>query len=259
MCLIGVAWKSHPRYALVVAANRDEFHARPSAPAASWDEAPDVFGGRDLSAGGSWLALSTRSRLACVTNVRRMVAPDPQAPSRGQLVSGFVRGAAPAAHYSAALQESAPRYAGFNLLIWDGNELRYLNNHPGFISRAVAPGVHVVSNADLDTPWPKTRRLQAALSAWTASGVDDPEPLFSALADRTPAADGELPDTGVGLELERMLAPPFIVSPRYGTRCSTVVLVAHDGRADFIERRFAAAGGQTDETRQTLQMAKESR
>lgn len=249
MCLIALAYRVHPAFELVVAANRDEYHARPAAPAGAWEEAPEVFGGRDLAQGGSWLALSRRGRLACVTNVRRMAVPDPEAPSRGGLVAAFVRGGESARSYGEGLAPRAASYAGFNLLLWDGAELRYLNNHPAFVSRAVAPGVHVVSNADLDTPWPKTERLRAAMEAWAASGGEDPGALVEALADARPAPDAELPDTGVGLALERRLSPAFILGPDYGTRCTTLVMVRGDGAVRFTERRFDPAGqpaGQTE-------------
>ncbi|GLH68121.1 NRDE family protein [Geothrix edaphica] len=249
MCLIALAYRAHPDFELLLVANRDEYHARPTAPAGPWAEAPDVFGGRDLSQGGSWLALSQRGRLACVTNVRRMAVPDPGAPSRGALVSGFVRGDQAARTFSEEVAAGAMAFAGFNLLLWDGSELRYLNNHPRFVSRAVPPGVHVVSNADLDTPWPKTEKLRRAMEAWVASGNGDEGPLLAALADRAVAPDADLPDTGVGLDLERRLSPAFIVGPTYGTRCSTLVALRRDGSARFTEWRFDPAGrsaGRTD-------------
>jgi uncharacterized protein with NRDE domain len=252
MCLIAVAFRAHPRYDLVVAANRDEFHDRPAAPAAYWTDAPNVFAGRDLKQGGAWLAISTNGRLAAVTNVRRMVTPDPKAPSRGGLVASFVRSGVPAATCATALAGQATRYAGFNLLLYDGRELQYLNNHPAYVARAVESGLHVVSNADLDTPWPKTRRLRKAMEDWISAGADSIEPLFAALADRTRAPDGELPDTGVGVELERMLSPAFIASDGYGTRCSTVVTIGKDGAIEFVERRFGRDGAPAGETRQAL-------
>lgn len=232
----------------MLAANRDEFHDRPSAPAAFWDDAPHVFGGRDLRSGGSWLAVSARGRLAAVTNVRRMIPPIPQAPTRGALVADFVRGDASAAAFAQSLHAHADRYSGFNLLLFDGTELLYVDNHPAFEMARVAPGVHVVSNDQLDTPWPKSLRLKAVLER-----TSEPAPLFEALADRRPAPDAELPDTGVGLQLERMLSPPFIVSPGYGTRCSTYVRVG-DGAIEFEERRFDAAGRQTGATRERLEI-----
>jgi len=249
MCLIALAYRAHPEFELVVAANRDEYHARPTAPAGVWDDSPDVFGGRDLLQGGSWLAASKRGRLACVTNVRRMATPDPAAPSRGGLVSAFVRGEDPARAYAEGIRDRAMAFAGFNLLLWNGTELRYLNNHPRFVSRPVPPGVHVVSNADLDTPWPKTEKLRRAMEAWVASGKGDDTPLLAALADRAVAPDADLPDTGVGLDLERRLSPAFIVDSTYGTRCTTLVALRRDGSARFTEWRFDPEGrphGRTD-------------
>jgi uncharacterized protein with NRDE domain len=246
MCLIGVAFRHHPGCELLLAANRDEFHARPSAAAAVWDDAPDVYGGRDLRGGGSWLAVSARGRLAAVTNVRRMVPPNPAAPSRGALVADFVRGSETAARYAARLRELAADYSGFNLLLYDGRELLYVDNHPHYECAPVSPGVHVVSNDQLDTPWPKSLRLRAVMER--ESGA---EALFAALADRRPARDDELPDTGVGLPLERMLSPPFIVSEGYGTRCSTVVR-ADAGSIAFAERRFGPDGAETGRSEQRL-------
>ncbi|HUS24185.1 MAG TPA: NRDE family protein [Candidatus Binatia bacterium] len=244
MCLIAFHWR--PGEELLVAANRDEFHARAAAPAAFWPEAPDVFGGRDLAAGGSWMAVSRRGRFAAVTNVRRMIPPDPRAPSRGALVADFVRGGLSAAEFAGALEDASGRYSGFNLLLHDGAELRYANNHPGFENREVDPGVHVVSNATLDTPWPKAQRLRAAMERGGNDGA-----LFAALADRVPARDAELPDSGVGREMERLLSPPFIVSPTYGTRCSTLLRLRPDG-IEFTERRFDPDGRPTGETRQRI-------
>lgn len=246
MCLIGVAFREGPEPELVLAANRDEFHQRPSAPAEAWADAPDVFGGRDLKSGGSWLAVSVRGRLAAVTNVRRMVPPNPAAPTRGALVADFVRGDMSAAEFARSLQPVAEEYAGFNLLAYDGKELLYVDNHPAFEVAPVAPGVHVVSNDQLDTPWPKSLRLKAVLERTTRR-----DPLFEALGDRRPAPDAELPDTGVGRELERMLSPPFIVSAGYGTRCSTFVRMAL-GAIEFEERRFDAFGHRIGVTRERL-------
>lgn len=251
MCLIGVLWRSHPRHALVLAANRDEFHARPSAPATFWADAPQVFGGRDLQGGGSWLAVSADGRLAAVTNVRRMVPPRPDAPSRGQLVADFVRGRDSAAAFAERLRPQGDLYSGFNLLLYDGRELRYVDNHPEFEQQPMPPGVHVVSNDQLDTPWPKSLRLREALTRWQAADQDSLEPLLGALADPAPAADAELPDTGVGRALERMLSPPFIVSEGYGTRCSTLVTLGPGGLR-FLERRFGPDGAETGRTEQAL-------
>lgn len=241
MCLIALAWRTHPRHHLVLAANRDEFHDRPSATAAPWKEQPEIFGGRDLSHGGSWLAVSTRGRVAAVTNVRRMVPPDPQAPSRGRLVADFLKGTASAPDYAQGLAEDAGNYSGYNLLVCDGEELLFVTNTPEFRVEPVPPGIHTVSNASLDTPWPKAKRLHGVLEGWTRDNWESFTPLFKALADRTPAPPAELPNTGVGATMEKMLSPPFIVSPHYGTRCSSVVALGPD-RIDFAEKRFDRTG-----------------
>ena len=241
MCLIALAWRAHPRYPLVLAGNRDEFHDRPSAPLAAWPDAPGIHGGRDLRAGGGWLALS-RGRLAAVTNVREIL-PGAGQRSRGALVAGFLAGRTAGAEAAAiALQADAPHYGGFNLLLYDGAALVYAGNRPQPHWQAVLPGVHGLSNATLDTPWPKTLRLQAAMRQWIAAGQDDVEPLFAALADTAPPDDADLPDTGVGLPRERLLGPPFIRGPVYGTRAASVVRFGSDGSWQFEERRFGPDG-----------------
>lgn len=241
MCLIACAFRAHPTFELILAGNRDEFHARPTAGAAAWDDALQVVGGRDLEAGGSWLALSGRRRLAAVTNVRRMAQTPHGAPSRGALVADFVRGDVSAAAAAQTLLGVAQTYAGFNLLLWDGVTLEYVSNRPAPRHDTLPPGIYGLSNDALDTPWPKLLRLRAAMHAVTAQQrpVDT---LFDALADLQPADAAELPDTGIGSELERFLSPPFIRDARYGTRASTVVTVPYVGTATLTERRFGPDG-----------------
>lgn len=264
MCLIALAWRAHPRYRLILAANRDEFHARPTLPLAEWEDAPQVIGGRDALHGGSWLALRGR-RLAAVTNVRR--PPEQEGRSRGELVADFVRGDADATAAMRALANDATQYRPFNLLIHDGDVLAFASNHSGAASpdiagdtgyamRMLEPGIHGVSNGALDAPWPKTAMLMAKLGEWVAASaanlstdnVPDFEPIFAALADTTLAADDRLPDTGIGLERERFLSPAFIAHPTYGTRASTVVLIGED-RVDIIERLFGPEGSFLEERR----------
>lgn len=246
MCLIAFALNSHPRYRLVLAANRDEFHARPSAAADFHDDAPALFGGRDLQAGGSWLLATRSGQVAAVTNVRTG-QPESGLRSRGELV----RRAAAAEPLHAELQrlhESSAHYGRFNLLACDGARLWYAGNHPDAQLNVIDDGVHALSNAALDTPWPKTRRLCAVMHDWIDHGGEDLAPLFAALADPRIAADQELPRTGVTLDWERRLSAAFIVGADYGTRASTVVLVADD-HVRFVERRFGAYGialGDTD-------------
>lgn len=252
MCLIALAWRAHPRYQLVLATNRDEFHARPTRALAAWDDAPDVIGGRDELHGGSWLALRGR-RLVAVTNVRR--PPEREGLSRGELVAHLVREDAPASHALASLAPVATGYRPFNLLMHDGASLAFASNLPDvppegedgrrFVMRPLSAGIHGMSNGALDAPWPKTVATMSRLEHWLASsaaqigadGWPDIEPLFEALADPAQAADGALPDTGIGLERERFLSSAFIHGDAYGTRASTVVLIADD-HALIVERRF---------------------
>ncbi len=250
MCLIALAWRAHPRYRLVLVANRDEFHARPTRPLAQWDDAPEVVGGRDAVHGGSWLALRG-ARLAAVTNVRRL--PQREGRSRGALVADFVRADAPTAQALDALAPEAGAYPPFNLLLHDGDTLAFASNTPDFVPRALSPGVHGISNGALDAPWPKTEALTARLDRWLAASsaraiTPDFDPLFDALADGTPAPDDRLPDTGIGIERERFLSPAFIRHDSYGTRASTVVLIADD-RIEVVERRFGPGGTLEGETR----------
>lgn len=241
MCLIACAWQAHPRWPLVLIGNRDEVHARAATPAGFQSDAPQVYGGRDLEKQGGWLQLSTRRRLAAVTNVRVGAHPEPAMRSRGALVAGFVREAASTHDWIDALQPQASQYGRFNLLLWDGRSLALAGNHPQFAQQSLAPGVHGLSNGAFDAAWPKVRRARAALMAWLAAAPMFGEPvldaLFTALADERVAPDQQLPETDVGLALERALSPPFIRNAHYGTRCSSVVLVGHD-QAIFAERRY---------------------
>ncbi|TYT25084.1 NRDE family protein [Luteimonas viscosa] len=247
MCLVAVAWRAHPRWPLVLVANRDEFHARPAAPAAFDPDSPSVYGGRDLVQGGSWLQVARNGRLAAVTNVRDGIAAEAAPRSRGWLVRDFVRSETPAGDFAAALAGTADQYGRYNLLLHDGDRLLCAGNHPAHAMQVVAPGLHAMSNGAFDAPWPKSTFATRALEGWIGSPLaEEPdmaalEPLYGALRDTTRAPDADLPDTGVGLELERALSPPFVLDPRYGTRCSSVVLVG-DGRVIFGERRFGPDG-----------------
>ena len=256
MCLIALAWRLHPRYPLAIAANRDELHARPTAPAGPDPDAPSAYGGRDLVQGGGWLQVSTRGRLAAVTNVRDGRLVQEERPlSRGWLVRDFVRGADAAEEFAAGAA-AAGGHGPFNALFWDGSDLLHASNHPRMHRATVAPGMHAMSNGAFDAPWPKSMAATRALQAWLDAPLpgSDPlgepdalEPLFAALADTAPAPDDRLPDTGVGLELERRLSPPFVMGDEYGTRCSSVVLVASD-HVLFAERRYGPGGVRTGDS-----------
>lgn len=244
MCLAVVALDAHPRLALVVAANRDEYHARPTAPAGWWPAG--VLGGRDLQAGGTWLGVTRAGRFAFVTNVRDPARHDPAAPSRGALVPAVLAHRGDVAAALADARDAGARHNGFNLVAGDLHGAAWTSNRADGV-RGLAAGVHGLSNGLLDDDWPKVRLVRDAVAAWIARGGDGFGPLFDALADRRTAADEELPSTGVALDWERRLSAVFIVGERYGTRCSTVLAVARDGRARFVERSFAPDGSPTGE------------
>ena len=244
MCLALIAFAAHPRYRLIIAANRDEFHARPAAPAAWWAEG--FLAGRDLKAGGTWLGIDRRGRVALLTNVRDPSGHDPGAPSRGAFVPRLLASNADPPESLPALVRDGARYNGYNLIAGDAGALVWGSNRaPAPVG--LGPGIYGVSNHLLDTPWPKVERTKNAFRQWCATGADDFGPLFALLHDTERAPDAMLPATGVTLERERMLSSPFIVSPDYGTRCSTVVTVQHDGAAHFVERSFDPEGRATGE------------
>lgn len=239
MCLLALALGQHPLYPLVIAANRDEYHARPSMGARHWQEHPQIIGGRDLAAGGSWMAASLSGRVAMVTNIRRPGAIKGR--SRGHLVLEALLDDGDPEQSLAQLRASAAEYSPFNLIYGHGTTLAYVNSD-GDGSASLPTGIYGLSNATLDTPWPKVGKLREALTRWCARGQDEESILFAALADTEPAANADLPDTGVGLTLERMLSAPFITGSSYGTRSSTLYTVDQQGRARLHERRFGPDG-----------------
>lgn len=247
MCLLALAWKVHPRWQLLMAGNRDEFHQRPTAALAAWP-APDhgVMAGRDLRSGGTWAGVGADGRMAVVTNVRDPLARQ-TGPSRGALVADYLRATTPAARFIETLAADAAAFAPFNLLLADRDSCQFLGNHP-VQQQALVPGIHGMSNGPLDAPWPKTLALNAALQGWIDAGRDDLAPLWAALADETRADDSTLPDTGIGLERERWLSPAFIRSPDYGTRASTVIALDAGGQGFIRERRFDPSGACIGET-----------
>ena len=248
MCLAVIALDVHPSYALVLAANRDEFHARPAAAAGWWGDgdAPPILAGRDLAQGGTWLGVAPDGRFAFVTNVREPGRFDPDAPSRGALVPALLRDPRGFRGALEAIVADAKRYNGFNLVAGDVSSAAFGSNRASGVV-ALSGGVHGVSNASLDTPWPKLVRAKAGVAAWAAAGDADPAPLWRVLADTATAPDHELPDTGISRERERLLSSPFIVSDTYGTRCSTLLLLGRDGSAAFAERSFDPKGRATGE------------
>ena len=241
MCLILFAWRARRDYDLVVAANRDEFYARATAPLGFWRDSPGVLAGRDLEAGGTWMGVSRSGRFAAITNYRDPNGIVPGAPSRGQLVCDFLAGRDEPPRYLERLVGDGERYNGFNLLVGDGAELWYYSNRAAE-PKSLDAGVYGLSNHVLDSPWPKVERGKRGLEGTLEISGDALKGcLFALLADREPAEDTELPDTGVGLALERALSPPFIVGERYGTRSSTVLLVERSGAVDVSETTFEHA------------------
>lgn len=250
MCLLVAAWRSHPRYRLIVAANRDEFHARPSAALSWWQDDPRILAGRDLQASGTWMGVARSGRLGIVTNFRDLEnPPTPDAPSRGALVTRFLTGATSPKEYLDDLRGSAARYAGFNLLVGGPRTLYYFSNRDGAEARSLVPGLYGLSNSWLDSPWPKLIRTRARFAELAAARDLQPEALFEMLGNREPADADEIPDTGLPPEWERALSAPFVVHEQYGTRCSSLLLVERGGRTVMHERRFDAAGQQTGTSR----------
>jgi uncharacterized protein with NRDE domain len=248
MCLILFAYRASPHYRLVVAANRDEWFYRPTARAEFWPDAPEILAGRDLEQQGTWLGITRSGRFAALTNFRDPGSHRPDAPSRGALVSGFLRSSTRPAAYLNALRPGAADFNGFSLLVGDSESLCYFSNHEGLI-RNMAPGVYGLSNGLLDVPWPKVRRGKELLERELKDCVNA-DALLASLDDRSAAPDSELPATGVTLEWERKLSSMHIVASGYGTRSSTVLLISAAGEVSFVERSFDADGHETGVVRE---------
>src|SRR2546423_10681238 len=262
MCLLVIAWQVHPRYRLIVAANRDEFHERPTERMARWAAPDEIIAGRDLRAGGTWLGIDRRRRFGIVTNFRELQRPAPGAPSRGNLIPGYLRNPAPVTQYIQNLKPLADQYSGFNLLLTDhaepadravpghhadsasGDSLWYVSNRAPQFAQSLAPGIYGLSNELLDTPWPKLQRVRKRFDTLiNQPGKLSEEALFAILADPTQAGvDDALPDSGLSREWEQLLSSPFISNQDYGTRCSTVLLQEGSGAVSLIERRFGPQG-----------------
>jgi uncharacterized protein with NRDE domain len=240
MCLLALAWRTHPDYPLILAGNRDERHARASAAAGFWPDIPDILAGRDLEAGGTWLGVTTAGRYAVVTNYREGLNPAKAPRSRGALTADFLRQDVTAEGYVRQLQDRAGEYGGFSLVVGDRDSLWYFSNRGGAAPAPITPGVHALSNHLLDTPWPKVQAAKAGVKLLLDTGAVSVDALLKMLADRRPAETG-LPDTGIGPELERRISSAFVADPVYGTRCSTVLMLHRDGSLRFSERRFDAA------------------
>ena len=238
MCILLLSLRQHRQYPLIVAANREEAYDRPTAAAAFWDDAPNVLAGRDLLKGGTWLGITRHGRFAALTNFRSPEANQSDGPSRGGLVSAFLRNNQSPEDYLADVAANGDSYSGFSLIVGDGDEFRYYSNQERE-PRQLVSGLYGISNHLLDTPWPKLVNGKQELERRLfAASNPTPNELFTILADSTMADDNELPDTGIGIDNERLLSPLFVNAGNYGTRSSTVVLVDKTGNVTFVERTF---------------------
>lgn len=235
MCLIVFAWKLLPACPLIMAANRDEFFNRPSKAASWWEDSPDVYAGRDLHAGGTWLGVNRQGRFAALTNIRNGLPSRTDVRTRGELVASFLNSEHGIDDYLAQVQKTADQYNGFNLLLGDGERAFWFSNEKQSAAVKLEPGIYGLSNGSLDSPWPKVVRAKAQFASLLCQNAPD-DAYFEMLADTAPAADHRLPETGVSLEWERLLSPICIESPEYGTRASTLVKLHNTGNAHLLER-----------------------
>lgn len=244
MCLIVFAWRPSAEMPMVLAANRDEFYHRTSLPLAQWIDHPSIYAGRDLRAGGTWLGVAKNRRFAALTNIRSPLLKH-GGPSRGGLIATYLSGSLNASSFLTKLQQSSTAYAGFNLLLADEQSLWHYHSADNSM-RLLEPGVYGLSNANLDTPWPKVIQAKNALERCLATPTLDG--LFGLLQDRTQAPQAMLPKTGISLDWERRLSPIFINSPGYGTCASSVLMVHQNGYRQLVERRFDEKGAVSRET-----------
>ena len=238
MCLIVFAWKLIPGAPLIAAANRDEFYDRPAAPASWWEDHPQVYAGRDLRGGGTWLGVSRAGRFAALTNIRAPSERRDGAPSRGALVANYLAGEDTPSEYVARIKARTDDFNGFNLLIGDDHTMIWYSNRDHGDARngePLEPGIYGLSNDRLDAPWPKVVRTKAQFASMLCQGAPE-DAYFDMLSDTTRASDCRLPKTGVSLEMERLLSAVCIESPTYGTRVSTVVQLRADKSVSLDER-----------------------
>ncbi len=237
MCLILFSFNNHPTYQLILGANRDEFHQRPAIPANFWKDHPEVLGGIDTEAGGTWMGISKTGRIAMITNYRDLSNIKASAPSRGHLVADFLTGQQKASEYLSVLNPISKNYNGYNLLVGTPKQLYYQSNYGSSIA-SITPGIHGLSNALLNTPWHKVEKGKKALNQLIESSKINTNNLLDMMYDEELAIDKHLPNTGIGLEKERILSPMFIKSNGYGSRCSTAILITHEGKVEFSERTY---------------------
>ena len=235
MCLLLIAYKTNPNYKLIIAANRDEFYKRPTAPAHFWEDNPSLLAGKDLEAGGTWMGITKDGKFAGITNYRDMKNIKNDAPTRGKIVSDFLLNNHSADNFGESLKSSANLYNGYNLIFGSDEELFYFSNQTKKVIK-LTPGIYGLSNHLLDTPWPKVEKSKASFSETINKKDVSEEELFEILSDREMPPDNLLPDTGLKLEIERAVAPVFVETPMYGTRSSTVIFWDFNDKISFMEK-----------------------
>ena len=253
MCILFIAQRQRKDYPLIIAANRDEFHARPTQSSHIWSSHPPIFAGKDLQAGGTWMGVTRSGRIAALTNIRKPDSENPQARSRGELVVRYLLSQSSDSAFTHELTQQANQFNGYNLLFGTWQKLQVFNNHREQVE-SVSDGVHGLSNASFNAPWPKVSRGVGALTEYCNNAINlEEEALFALLKDSTQAPDELLPSTGIEQAWEKRLSPIFIQSPEYGTRSSTLLLVKRDGSASWTERTFNREGEQINQANALFQ------
>ncbi|PIE20894.1 MAG: hypothetical protein CSA61_00170 [Neptuniibacter caesariensis] len=241
MCLIIFAYKSHPEYPFVLLANRDEFYQRPTQPMKFWDDCPDILAGRDLEQMGTWLGINQAGKFTAVTNYRDGRHPSLNKRSRGELTRDFLSNALTAEEHLDSLAQRKQDYGDFNLLLGDASGLYYCSNRGGETEKLV-PGIYGMSNALLNTPWPKLTQAKRVFTEAINSTTLSPEKLIPIMSDREQAADAALPDTGISFEWEKLLSSGFIQGENYGTRATTLLMQKDNGDTYITEQNYDAHG-----------------
>ena len=237
MCLIVFAYKAHPKYKFIFAANRDEFYDRPTEQAGYWKDHPELLAGKDLLANGTWMGITKRGRFAAVTNYRDLRNIKENSPSRGLLTRDFLLGNQTAEEFYNSIKDRLSNYNGFNLILGNTDNIYYFSTHRNDLTK-LEPGIYGLSNAIIDTPWPKVLRSKERLRKLLQQTEFHHDDVLNLLGEMETASDTDLPDTGVGLELEKVLSSVFIRSPKYGTRASTAVIVDNNNTVNFVEKNF---------------------
>lgn len=243
MCLILLAYKKHPQYIAIIAANRDEFYDRPTRAVQFWNTSPDLLAGKDLLGGGTWMGITRTGRFSAVTNFREPLKDNKNMSSRGFLVRDYLEENIPPKDYLKKIKKMAHLYGGFNLIVGNVDELFYYSNRPNQIVK-ILPGIHGLSNHLLNTCWPKVEKGKRSFCEIVSENKPiDIEKIFTLLEDKSMPPSQLLPHTGIDPGWEKILSPIFITSPVYGTRSSTIMMLDRYGKVEFFERSFTMNQG----------------